>query len=480
MLRVIIFVLLFSQLHAQSSNIQDLCNAFSNNNLFNNTSLSVSIYDLNSNQPIAGISPNKLLNPASSLKLITCLTTHNLLGADYSFTTHIYQTGDLLEDGTLQGNIVVQGGGDPTLGSPDFKGVRSMDDLLNYLVLKINDAGIKCIKGSLIIDRSIFNDDPVNINWSWDDIANYYGGGSWGFNFFENLYYLKFNNNFPINSLSKVIEIDPEVPNMKIENQVKIAGKNTGDNAYIFGGPLNYDKIVRGTIPQGSQGFTIKGALPDPGAFFKFHFAQKLKAEGIQLEESMKYKSNTANKKLICALNSPTLDRISYICLKESNNLYAESILKILGYEKNNDGSAKTGIKIINSYLNNKQLNASEYLVQDGCGLSPKNLVSSDLIASFLSNISREEDLESITKLIPKAGINGTVKNFFRNKEEAIGSVWLKSGSMSRVQSYSGYIKSKSGKMYSISVIVNAYTSSYSKVRNSISHFLNSVYLVLD
>jgi len=97
-------------------------------------------------------------------------------------------------------------------------------------------------------------------------------------------------------------------------------------------------------------------------------------------------------------------------------------------------------------------------------------------MAAFLSGIAKEESIDSITQYIPKAGINGTVRGMLRGSS-AIGHVWLKSGSMEAVQSYSGYIQGRSGKWMSFSVIVNGFSAKSSDIRSRLDKLIRDVYI---
>ncbi|MGA0233660.1 MAG: D-alanyl-D-alanine carboxypeptidase/D-alanyl-D-alanine endopeptidase, partial [Saprospiraceae bacterium] len=167
--------------------------------------LGVSVREVSSGEEVVSYNGNKMLIPASSLKLISNFSALHLLGKDHRFKTQIYYTGSIDYSGELSGDLIVMGGADPTLGSVDFKGVAPLDKLLENLVDRIKSAGINCIEGRLILDDSIVSDAGSRDSWQWNDVANYYGAGAWGLNIHNNLFYIHFDTRDKIGKKAKLV-----------------------------------------------------------------------------------------------------------------------------------------------------------------------------------------------------------------------------------------------------------------------------------
>jgi len=444
--------------------------------LFKTSNLSVSVFDIEQSKEIAQYRSDKVLTPASSLKLLTTFTAIKHLGESYRFQTMIGHTGHINPDGTLEGDLVVKGGGDPTLGSDKVKGSANLSDLLKYLVKVISNKGINCIKGDIVIDESIFDSYPVAPSWQWNDLGNYYASGAWGLNINENQYYVYFKNRSVIGNRPKIHSISPKVPRLNLSNEILVDSSHTGDQAYIFGGPYNYDKRVVGTIPQGQGPFSIKGSLPDPPYFFGYHLKKKLEKANIQSNRIEK-KFRTSREKIhpLDTIVSPPLGRIAKKANVESNNLYTESILKIMGLKKVGQGSGQNGLATIIRLLRKYGVDTKTQLFHDGSGLSARNQISSKALAQFLAGIANDLGIEKSIKYLPKGGYSGTVRGMFGGSK-AKGNVWLKSGSMGAIQSYSGFIKSKSGKWLSFSMIVNGFSQEHSVIRKKLERMISDVY----
>lgn len=444
---------------------------------FKHANLSVAVVDIEKSALIAGLNEEKVLIPASSLKLITTLSALEILGEDYVYETNIYYSGKISSDGTLEGNIYLRGSGDPTFGTTKFKSTKSYVETFKAIAKAIKRAGITCVEGDIIVDESVFNSQPISPSWQWNDLGNYYAAGAWGVNLNENQYKVYFSGRDKIGNRPKIRICDPVVPKLRLENEVLIDSTNTGDNAYIFGGPYNYYKRIVGTIPQGKGDFVIKGSVPNPPYFAAYSLQRALKQLKIKSGElkTTHDKVNYKKKEAILKISSPSLKQIVKRANLESNNLYCESILKNLGAEKGSSGKSSVGLFVIRKYLRKLGINASSLHMEDGSGLSARNNVNSLTLAKFLQKYTQRHSVEKVKSLLAIGGGSGTMAGMFR-KSPARGRVFAKSGSMSRVLSYTGLIKNKRGRWVSFSIIVNGFDVKPSKMRKNLESMMTDIY----
>lgn len=476
--RILIFLLISNWAFAQGYvKLQDKLNQHLNHKVFESANVSLSVIDIKSQKLIASHRPKKILVPASSLKLFTTFTALDKLGKDFQFETTIAYDGQLQEDGTLIGNLIIIGGGDPTLGSTDIDGTLGFTALLQDIKTAIKSSGINCIQGNLILDESIFDSYPIAPTWQWNDLGNYYATGAWGINVNQNLYFVHFDQRSVIGNRPRIQSVFPKVPQLDLSNEIVVDSAHTGDQAYIFGGPYNYNKRVVGTIPQGKKPFTIKGSIPDPPSFFGYHLKRHLENENIQIGEIENHFRKYKRKNLVTikTYKSPALSKIVWKANQESNNLYTEALLKMIGLKSRGLGSGQNGINIIEKYLKKWKVNTDKLILRDGSGLSARNNISSFSMAAFLAGMSKVHGQEEILNYLPKGGYTGTVKGLFK-KSKARGHIWLKSGSMEGVQSYSGYVQAASGEWYSFSVIVNGYTAKSNEIRSKLEQIIKQIY----
>ena len=179
--------LIYSSLTGQLSSENTGIDRFVNDPVLANSNLSISVINTSNGKLVASHRPNKVLVPASSLKLLTTFSALKYLGKDFKFSSTLQYSGEIKSDGTLIGDLYFVGSGDPTLGSDRLNETQSFEEILNDIVRYVKQAGITCIKGQVIIDESVFDSYPVAPSWQWNDLGNYYASGAWGTNINENL-----------------------------------------------------------------------------------------------------------------------------------------------------------------------------------------------------------------------------------------------------------------------------------------------------
>ncbi len=427
--------------------------------------LGICVIDIESGKVIAQFEKDRSLIPASSLKVVTTATALSKLGVDFKFKTELQYDGKLESDGTLKGNLFIKGYGDPTLGSDRFKKAMPLDELLAEFVKAIKKAGIKRINGKIVGDASFYTSSVNGRSWIWEDLGNYYASGAWGLNILENRYYLNIQQNPKLGGMTTIESTKPSIPNLLLINEVRSAEANSGDNAYIFGSPYSYTRFVRGTIPVGKGIFTIKGSIPDPPFFTAHLLTEALENNGVltskmatsQFELEREEKVKIA-RKTIHTHYSPSLKEIVTETNLESVNLYCESMLRYLATTNGNNTEVEAGLEIIYKFWKEKGLDTEGFFMEDGSGLSPLNNVSAFHLAKILQLITKDKKLiNSFYESLPVAGRSGTLENMLRGTI-AENNLRAKSGGMNRVRSYTGYARTKSGKLLSFSMIANHFS----------------------
>jgi len=473
MQRIVFFLslILFFQANAQT-NLQKAIDRLANDPALKAGGFSMTVMDVESGKILAQHQKDRGLIPASSLKVLTTSISLDLLGSDFQFKTALQYDGEIDEGGVLNGNIFIKGYGDPTLGSDHFDKTIPMDKLLDKMVEAIQAKGIKKINGKIIGDASFFGTQVDGRTWLWEDLGNYYGAGAWGLNIHENRYFLTFKRSKKIGATPEIKSVEPSIPNLLHLNEIKQAGRNTGDHAYIFGSVYNYTRFIRGTIPIGSTDFTIKGAIPDPPFFAAYSLMKKLEASQIETNKEatsfFEWRRNVTlekERKVIYQHDSPPLKEVVKITNMKSINLYCEAMLRYLGASQKGEGSPDAGLEVIYDYLKAKSFKTDGFFVEDGSGLSTFNTVSSNQMASFMRLVALNKKLyQDFRPSLPVAAQSGALKYMFKGTAAA-GKIRAKSGGMKRVRSYTGYVETTSGKLRAFSIICNHFTIESSAMR---------------
>jgi len=459
--------------------LQQKIEALSGNAFFKNGTLGVSVRDAETGEVLAAVNADSMLVPASSMKLITTLSGYHLLGSEFCFATCLQYDGHIMDDGTLRGNIYIQGSGDPTLGSDRIRGNPVGKELFGKLIRDMQQAGIYCVEGDIIADPSIFSGHPVHASWKSEDLGNYYAAGAWGLNFNENQYHIYYNTKGKIGSKTSIVRVEPEIPGLEFDNIVKINRPGTGDRANIYGGPFEFKKKITGTIPQSRSPFRIKGAMPDPPGYFAATMLRQMNSQdmgGYSAKTDIRPVDTSVGQKVISTHWSPPLADIIRQTNVESVNIYAESIIKTIGYLSEGQGDEYFGGKAIKKFMQHLQLDTVACNIADGSGLSLHNRITPSCMSGFLVKMIPLISIDTLIGLIPEAGREGTVKSLLQHSP-AKGNMWVKSGSMRRVLSYSGYCKTASGKLVSFCVMLNQTSAvSHAKNKKELEKILDAIY----
>jgi len=428
--------------------------------LMSHGTLGVCIIDLKSGKILLEENSDKALAPASTLKVSTTAAALEILGEDFRFETSLYYDGKI-KDGVLKGNIIIVGGGDPTLDSPYFKS-KNDSSVISIFVARIKKAGIKKIEGNIYADASIFEEDEiVPQSWIWADMGNYFGAGASGLTFMENEYILHLKSGQNAGDSTWINKIEPAIPGMQIINNIRAGG--VGDNAMIFGAPYQIQRIATGTITPGQQNFKISGSIPDPPYFFAYSLSQELKKNAVEVEGDpfnlfhVQYSFNKNEKQLIYKHKSPALNKIIYWTNFKSHNLFAEHLLKMIGHKVAGKGTTLAGLEAIVAYWHSKGINMNGSYFADGSGLSRLNAISTKQQALMLVKASKESYWPTIINSFPEH-FNGKVKT--------------KSGYITRARGYTGVIFTDSGKQLAFSVVVNNYDYNAASMRRKMEKLM--------
>ena len=439
----------------------------------------IAVIDTETGALVASHQPDLGLVPGSSLKVLTTASALALLGVDYTFKTAIQYDGQLDADGNLEGNLYIKGFGDPTLGSDQFAEAVELDEVIQMFRLSVQQKGIRSINGYVVGDGSYFDSAVIGNTWQWDDLGNYFGAGTWGLNIHENLYHLHFRQTSKLGNQPAIALIEPHIPNLSFYNEVTAAGRGTGDNAYIYGAPYSYERFVRGTIPIGSGRFTIKGSIPDPPLFAAQNLDAQLKSVGIisqkgpvNFQELSLGGYREIPRTTIFEHHSPPLRNIVKRTNIKSVNLYCETLLKALGKTQRAEGSSEAGLEVMENYWTGKGVNFSGCFLEDGSGLSAKNVVTARFMAQFMSEVEQEKAyFTAFYDSLPVAGQSGNMKYLLRGTEAA-GNIRAKTGTLKRVRSFTGYADTKSGKRLAFCIIANNFSGSGGTIRRKLSNIM--------
>lgn len=442
-------------------------------------SFSLVVKDVQEGKTVYSYDTDRLQSPASVLKTVATATALEILGEDYRYPTTLEYDG-ILENGTLEGNLYIKGSGDPSLGSSHF--APGQNKFLSTWIAALQKAGIKHITGSVISDESIFDTEGVSIKWLREDMGNYYAPGSYGISIFDNMYKLSLQTG-AAGTRPVLKGTEPDIPFIRFKNYLKAAPVSS-DSAYIIGAPLDDVRYLYGVLPANREAYVLKGDIPDPALYLARYLTDQLQQKGIRVDGSpscyrIEVEENRWKKgerKEIVTTYSPTLREIASVCNHVSHNLYADALVKTVGLQykpRRNEmiSSFGRGVQVVKEYWEKKGLDVFPLRMNDGSGLAPADKVSAGFMGELLVYMATESAVsDAFIASLPQAGIEGSVRNFLKGSKLQ-GKAHLKSGGITGVRSYAGYI-TKDGKTYAVAVFSNNYSCSMSRMTGALEKLL--------
>ncbi len=400
------------------------------------------VYDPKNKRVINSYNEKASLIPASTTKLLTTETAMSILGKDFQWTTQLEYSGEIDENGVLNGNLYIIGSGDPSLGT-GRAGASSYGTLINDFSSAIKNLNIKQIKGDIILKTAVFKNNkntllPANIVWKGD--THYY---------------------LPVGSTN---DTDPR--------QEKLLGnKKMEQQKFVYHSPYNNQLVYT----EHFNGYSLNTKLPDATYYLANNLKTNLLKNGITIEGKVIDQSNSniqlEPRKKLMKYTSPKLVDIVYFINQTSNNAMSEALLKTTGFYEKGDFSLDTGRAIVNKHLTKRTFDFDGFHFADGSGLSRSNVVTPISQVKFLSALMEEKHFDAYFKSLPIAGQTGTLKSMFINSESN-GQVFAKTGTLNKVKTLAGYVKTKSGKLLTFSLLINNYNGSVAQVKQKMETIL--------
>lgn len=426
--------------------------------------------DVSNGSVLAAHQAQTNMAPASILKTLTTAAALELLGADYRFETEFACSGSV-KDGVLEGNLHVLPSGDPSMASRYLNNGSTPTTVYGDLISFLKENGITAIEGKIVLELHSFDPERVPPSWSFDDLGNYYGASVAPLNCFDNTIYLNFASG-PAGTLSTLKSMEPQVPGLSYTNEVE-AARIGYDNAYVFGAPRQYNQSLRGQIPENRTSFKIKASMPEPELLAMLQLVKELRGAGINVPQgAVSFKKEAATEKYCLSFThrSASLAQLVKITNIESNNQFAEALLKAIALQKTGQWSRKKGLETIEKFFSDK-ISIGQANLYDGSGLSRFNGVSPQMMAELMRYMWTSPNKNAFYQSLPIAGVSGSIGNMFKGSR-AENNLRAKSGYIDKVRSYSGYTKTATGRVAAFTIIVNNYATTSTAMRNELESVL--------
>ncbi len=431
--------------------------AVTNRSLFNSFRWGILIETLSS-RTLYSRDAHKYFIPASNVKLLTTAAVLTQLGSQYRIRTSVYGTDNFLR---------IVGRGDPSL----------TDTQLRQLAQQLHRRGIRQVSQIIAADN-YFQGYAVNPSWEWEDVQADYGAPVNSLIVNQNTVALTLLPQ-QLGQKVRVSWVDPsEATRWRINND-SITTKSGEPTAINLSRNLQGAVLeINGQMPIDADPESVSLAVIDPHEHFLRHFKRSLVVEGIKTTGDRSTIDIIRDLRLskapeLAAIESPPLSELLIETNQNSNNLYAEALLRTLGANSNPSESttAEVGLNAVKETLTKLGVDPSGYVLADGSGLSRHNLVSPQAIAQTLKAMANSPLADVYRASLPVAGVSGTLKDRLR-ETAAQGILQGKTGTMSGVVALSGYLDPSNYEPLVFSIIVNQSDLPAATIRQAIDEIV--------
>jgi D-alanyl-D-alanine carboxypeptidase/D-alanyl-D-alanine-endopeptidase (penicillin-binding protein 4) len=405
------------------------------------------VHDTGAERPAISHNPERALNPASTMKLVTTYAALDLLGPAYTWNTEVYATAPIVNE-VLAGDLVIKGYGDPKLTLENF-----------WLMLRaLRARGVREIRGDVVLDRGFFRvDDYDPAAFDGEPLRPYNTGPD------------ALLVNFKAITLTLVPEADmrsvriltePALAPIQIVNATTLSDAPCGD----WLGKL---KIDAQAAPEAAR-LTLAGpysrdcgermrsfSLLTHRAYFGALFAQIWRELGGTLTGGVRDGPVPPGARSLTSTRSEALSEVVRDINKYSNNVMARQVFLTLGaLGEGAPGTLDKARNVLRQWLAQKGVAAPAFVIDNGSGLSRIERISARTMGELLVAAFHSPVMPELMASLPVVAADGTMRRRLSNADVA-GQAHIKTGSLAGVRAIAGYVLDAKGRRVAVAFIVN-------------------------
>lgn len=440
---------------------------------FAHASWGIQVLSLDSGRTLYAHDSDRLLVPASTAKLYTGALALARLGADFRIPTSLLASTRPRRDGTLHGNLILYGHGDPTLGTPLHA------NWAEELAAAARKAGIRKVEGDLVADATRFAAPGFGGGWEAADLQSWFAVPASALSIGENVVRVRVSPAEAAGQPAR-IEFEPEVfgQAFELDNRLQTVAASAGSDISLVRNPGERRLTAFGRVALAASSTDYRLALPDPPLLAGHLLRRALAEQGIEVTGKLRSlswprhderKASEGNWR-VADTWSPAVSRIVERGLKLSQNLYLQNLLLIVGAREDERlrtaapgageqpfrSSEQLGLAVLRRYLAEIGIQADEIDIDDGAGLSRRNLSSAAAMVKLLAANADREDMRLFRTALPEAGSDGTLARRLAAPDTR-GRVFAKTGAMRHVAALAGYATTAAGERVAFAILLNNY-----------------------
>ncbi|MGD1095184.1 MAG: D-alanyl-D-alanine carboxypeptidase/D-alanyl-D-alanine-endopeptidase [Bryobacteraceae bacterium] len=429
----------------------------------------IHVVELSTGKTLYHKNEDKLLLPASNMKLFTTALALLRLGPDYRFVTQVVRD--------PSGDLVLVGGGDPSLSgrvypyqkdAPLGPRLQSIENLADQAVA----AGLTRVDGDIVGDDRLYPWAPYPPSWTQDDTLREFGAPVSALSVNDNIITLSIRPGAHSGDLAE-LSVEPALEYYAIDNRLMTT---QGGQAKIRFSrlPGSRQLLVWGSIPASSPVIREETPIDDPALYAACALYDALTRRGVAIaghpvarHRSVTDDYDPPSGTALASRTSPPLEQLLQMLAKVSQNLHAELMLREVGRVTRHAGTREAGLEELSAMLAEFGAPAGDARPEDGSGLSRNTLVTPRVVTRLLSHLEASKHKDAWMSLLPVGGEDGTLARRLCCMSDGRG-IRAKTGSLSRSLALSGYADSKTSGLLAFSIIVNDFSAPAAEVRRFI------------
>ncbi len=418
-----------------------------------NTSYGISILSVKKNSTLFNHRHNDLFSLASNMKLLVTSAALDYLGPDFEYKTSVEAHGTITTSGELKGDIIIKGSGDPNLSGRFHDG--------NILAIPeswanaIRNRGIRVVTGDIIADDRIFDRIYINPNWPENQLSEWYCAPSCGLSFNDNCIDITLIPDKKPGNIVKLF-VNPNTSYFTIFNSCVYTSIKKEHVYSIYRKPETNQIFIKGKFWINASPKKTWVSVHNPSLYLATVFKEVLEKNGITVLGSARVideRDSDANHEIIAQTTS-TMEQTVLVTNKQSQNFYAEQIMKTLGAQIKGRGTLEAGIEVVRDFMSKLGFETDGYQIEDGSGLSKGNKLSPAMITSLLAYMYNHPHGKVLWDSLPTSGVDGGLQ---RRMIAPLykGKIHAKTGYIAKTSTLSGYVDTPDGEVLAFSILVN-------------------------
>jgi D-alanyl-D-alanine carboxypeptidase/D-alanyl-D-alanine-endopeptidase (penicillin-binding protein 4) len=422
----------------------------------------VMVRSLDTGETLYAVEPTEPLAPASNLKLLTTAAALRILGPNYRFRTYLLTEGRIV-NGVLDGDLVLYGTGDPGISDRFY---RRKDEVFELLIDQLAALGVHTVNGDLVGDASFLPGPLRPPGWHPGDLNDGFAGAVSALSFNENVVSFRVVPG-AVGEAPSVHTIPDDAGLLIVNTASTVSAEARPRLAILRDHPLEPVR-VEGRLLASSRDVWREMTVPEPAHFAASVFRATLEARGITLHGQIRT-VDSQHQSLVGGISAPALGRrgarvlarhisdplSAYLAVvnKESNNLFAELVFRLLGRSTTGVGSAEASAAAVRTALAELGVDMSTVVQLDGSGLSAGSRVSASTFVDVIDRMASGPVWSEYWGSMPEAGRRGELGRMYGSA--AAGNLRAKTGTIEGVSALTGMVRSRSGERLAFSLMVN-------------------------